>query len=85
MGMKDRSLSDKINLTFIALTATAIHRCLSAWNTAEFRVPSAFGPGGRTQLKCDTRNIDDAVNNACTDVFRHLDTDFRSSSPVVQA
>ena len=85
MGMKDRSLIDKINLTFIALTATAIHHCLSAWKTGEFRVPPEFGPGGGAQRKCDTRNINHAVNNVCTDVFRRLDADFRSSSPEVQA
>jgi hypothetical protein len=85
MGMKDRSLIDKINPTFIALTATAIHHCLSAWKTGEFRVPPEFGPGGGAQRKCDTRNINHAVNNACTDVFRRLDGDFRSSSPEVQA
>jgi hypothetical protein len=83
--MKDRSLIDKINPTFIALTATAIHHCLSAWKTGEFRVPPQFGPGGGAQRKCDTRNINHAVNNACTDVFRRLDADFRSSSPEVQA
>jgi hypothetical protein len=33
MEMKDRSLIDKINPTFIAFTATAIHQCLSAWKT----------------------------------------------------
>jgi len=85
MGMKDRSLIDKTNPTFIALTATAIHHCLSAWKTGEFRVPPEFGPGGGAQRKCDTRNINHAVNNACTDVFRRLDADFRSSSPEVQA
>ena len=85
MGMKDRSLIDKINPTFIALTATAIHHCLSAWKTGEFRVPPEFGPGGGAQRKCDARNINHAVNNACTDVFRRLDADFRSSSPEVQA
>jgi len=85
MGMKDRSLIDKINPTFIALTATAIHHCLSAWKRGEFRVPPEFGPGGGAQHKCDTRNINHAVNNACTDVFRRLDADFRSSSPEVQA
>jgi Domain of unknown function (DUF6532) len=85
MGMKDRSLIDKINPTFIALTATAIHHCLSAWKTGEFRVPPEFGPGGGAQRKCDTRNINHAVNNVCTDVFRRLDADFCSSSPEVQA
>jgi len=85
MGMKDRSLIDKINPTFIALTATAIHHCLSAWKTGEFSVPPEFGPEGGAQPKCDTRNINHAVNNACTDIFRRLDADFCSSSPDVQA
>jgi len=78
-------LIDKINPTFVALTATAIHHCLSAWTTGEFKVPPEFGPGGGAQCKCDTTNVNHAVNNACTDVFRHLDADFRSSSPEVQA
>jgi len=85
MGMKDRSLIDKINPTFIALTATAIHHCLSAWKTGEFRVPPEFGPGGGAQRKCDTRNINPTINNACTNVFRPLNADFRSSLPEVQA
>jgi len=46
MGMKDRSLIDKINLTFIALTATAIHHCLLVWKTGEYRLPPEFGSGG---------------------------------------
>jgi len=83
--MKDRSLIDKINPTFIALTEPAIHHCLSACKTGEFRVPPEFGPGGGAQRQCDTRNINHAVNNACTDVFRCLEADFRSSSPEVQA
>jgi len=37
MGINDRSFIDKLNPTFIALTATAIHYCLLAWNTGEFR------------------------------------------------
>jgi hypothetical protein len=78
-------LIDKINQTFIALTATAIHHCLSAWKTDEFRVLPEFGPGGGAQRKCDTRNINHRVNNACTDVFHRLDTDFLSSLPEVQA
>jgi len=85
MGMNDRSLIDKINPTFIALTAMAIHHCLSAWKTGKLRVPPEFGPGGGAQRKCDTRNINHAVNNACTDVFCCLNADFRSSSPEVQA
>jgi len=85
MGMKDRSLIDKINPTFVALTATAIHHCLSAWKTGEFRVPPECGPGGGAQRKWNTRNINHAVDNACTDVFRRLDADFPSSSPEVKA
>jgi hypothetical protein len=84
MGMKDSSWIDKINSTFIALTATAIHNCLSAWTTGEFRVLPEFGPGGGGQRKCDTRNINHAVNHACTDVFVRFDADFRSASPEVQ-
>jgi hypothetical protein len=85
MGMKARSLIDNINLTFIALTATAIHQCLSAWKTGECRNPPEFGPGGGAQHKCDTRNINDAGNDACTDEFRCLDVGFRSSTPEVHA
>jgi len=81
--MKDRSLSDKINLTLIALTVTAIHHCLSPWTTGEFRVLPEFGPGGGAQCKCNTRNMHHAVNNACKDEFRHFDADFRSCSPEV--
>jgi hypothetical protein len=32
---------------------------------------------------CDTRNINHAINNACTDVFRCLDADLYSSSEEV--
>jgi len=64
---------------------TAIHHCLSFGITGDFRVPPQFGPGGGAQRKCDTRNINHAVNNACSDVFRHLEADFRFSSPEVQA
>jgi hypothetical protein len=85
MGMKNRSLIDKINPTFIALTAMAIHRCLSAWKTGDFRVLPEFGPQDGAQRKCDTRKINHPVNNACADVFRRLDMDFSSSSPAVQA
>jgi len=63
----------------------AIHHCLSAWKTCEFWVPLEFGPGGRAQRKCDTRNINHTVNNACPDLFRRLDVDFCSSSPEVRA
>jgi hypothetical protein len=85
MEMNDRSLIDKINPIFIALTATAIHHCLSAWKIVEFRVPPEFGPGGGAQRKWDTRNINHAGNNACTDVFRRLDAEVRSFTPDVQA
>jgi len=85
MGMEDRSLFDKSNLTFIALTATAIHYCLLAWKTAEFGITPEFGPGGGAQCKCDTIAVTHLVNIACIDGFRHLDTDFRSSSPEAQA
>jgi len=76
---------DKINPTFIALTAKAINYCLFAWKRCEWSVPPEFGPGGGAQHNCDTRNIDYVVNNARTDVVRHLDTDVLSSSPEVQA
>jgi len=79
--MIDRLLIDNINLTFIALTAMAVHHCLSAWETGKFIVPSEFGPGGGAQRKCDTRNINHAVNTACIDVFCHLNADFCSCSP----
>jgi hypothetical protein len=85
MRMQDRSLIDKINPTFMALTATAIHHYLSVCTTAEFRVPPEFGLGGGARFECDTTNIHHGVNNACQDVFRSLDEDFRSSSQVVQA
>jgi len=80
MGMKGRLLIDKINPTFIALTATAIHHCLLAWKRGEFRVPPEFGPGGGAQRKCDTRNINHGIHNACKDVFHRLDEDFCSPS-----
>jgi len=85
MGMKDRSLIDKIIRTFIALTMMAIHHCLSVWITGEFRIPPEFGPEGGAQRKSDTRNINYRINTACIDVFCRLDVDFRSSSPEVQA
>jgi hypothetical protein len=49
MGMKDRSLIDNINPTFIAFTTMAIHHCLSAWKPGEFRVLPEFGSGGGAQ------------------------------------
>jgi len=54
MGIKDISLIDKINLTFIALTAMAILYFLSAWKTGKFRVPPEFSPGGGAKRKCNT-------------------------------
>ena len=85
MGMNDTSVIAGINLTFIALTAMAIHHCLLAWKTGEFRVPPEFGPGGGAQHKWDTRNINPKVDSACTDVFRRLDADFRCYPQEVQA
>jgi len=85
MRMQDKSLIDKINPTFIALTATAIHHCLLAWKIGKFRVPLEFGLGGGAQCKCNSRNINHAIINASTEVFGGLDVDFCSSSPEVQA
>jgi len=85
MGIQDRSLIDKINPTFIALTATAIDYCQSDWKTGGLRVQPEFRPGGGAQRTCDTRKIDHAFNNAHTDEFHPLDVDFRSSWPEVQA
>ena len=82
--MKDWSLIDKISPAFIALTATPIHQCLSAWNTGEWRVPLEFVLGGGAQCKCNTTNNNNAFNIACTDVFRQLDVDFCSTLPAVQ-
>jgi len=82
--MKDRSLIDKINLTFSDLTVMAIQYCLSAWKTDEYRVLPDFAPGGRPQRGCDIRNINHEVNIVCTDEFHRLNTDFRSSSPDIQ-
>jgi hypothetical protein len=84
MGMKDTSLIDKINPTFMALTATDIHHSLLAWKTGEFRILPELGPGGGAQRKWEIRNIYHVVNNACTDVFRRLDEDFCSSSAEAQ-
>jgi len=83
--MKDRSWIDTMNLTFIALTATAIHYCLSAWKMDVFRVVPEFGPGGGAQHKCDTRHIDHVVDNSCPDAFCFLKVDFHTSLPEVQA
>ena len=85
MGMKVRSLIEISNLRLSGLTATAIHHCLSAWNTDEFRVLPEFGLGGVAQHKCKTRNIELAVNDANTVVVRPLKADFCCSSPEGQA
>jgi len=83
--MKGRSLIDKMNQTFIALTTTAMHHSLSAWTPGEFRVPPEFGSGGGAHRMCDTRNIFHTVNDPLTDAFCCLNADFLSSSPVVEA
>jgi len=83
-GNETRSLIDNINLTFIALTATAIHHYLLPWKTGEFMIPSEFGPEGGAQHKCDTRDSNHNIHTARTDVFRRLHTNFGSSSPAVQ-
>jgi len=85
MGMEDKSLIDKINLTLVALTAMVIHHCLASWKTGEFRVPPEFGPAGGAKRMCNRRNINPLVNNEWRDVFHCLDEDFRSSLPEVPA
>lgn len=75
----------KISPTFIPLAAVAIHHYQPAWKTGQFRVPPGFGPGGGAPHKCNTRNIDRVVNNACTDVFCALNIDFSFATPEVQA
>jgi len=85
MGMEDTSMIDKINPTFIDLTAMAIHHCQSACETGEFRVQPQCGRGSGAQCKCDTSNINHRVNNASTDIFHRLNADFCSSSAEVQA
>jgi hypothetical protein len=64
MGMKDVSLTDKINPTFIALAEMAMHHGLLARKTAEFSVPRECGTGVGAQHKCNTRIITHMVNNA---------------------
>jgi len=83
--MKDRSLIDKMNLTFIAITAMAIHHCLLAWDTDELRFLPEFGCGCGVWPTCDTRNINHAVNDAYTDEFHRLDVEFCSSLPQFEA
>jgi len=83
--MKDRSLIHKINLTFIAPTAATFHYFLSDWKTVECGLPPEFGPGGGAQRKYDTININYVIDNAYTDVFRHLVPDVHFFTPEVQA
>jgi len=54
MKMKYRSLIDKINPIFFALTTMAIQYWLSAWKRGELRVQLDIGPEGGEQYKCDT-------------------------------
>jgi len=81
MGTKDRSSIEKMNPSYIALTVTAIHHCLLAWKTGKIMVQPEFGLGGWAQHKCNSRDFNHKVHNACTDVFHHLDADCRSSLP----
>jgi len=60
--MRDISSNDKINLTFIDLTVTAIHHCLLAWKLPKFRVPLEFSLEVGAQRKCDTTNINHTVS-----------------------
>jgi hypothetical protein len=83
LGMKDRSLIDKIKPIFIAPTVTAIHHRLSAWKTDDFSIPPECGPVSGEQSKCNTRNINDVVNNTSPDVFCCLNLDFCLYMPVV--
>ena len=84
MSMNDRSQIDKIKATFITLTVTASHHCLSAWNPAECSVLSEFDPGGGAPCTCDSRNVTHKVNNAFTELIRSLNTDLCCFSPYVQ-
>jgi len=83
--MKDTSVIDSINPTFIALCATAINHCLSAWEPGEFRILPELGPGGGAQRKWNTRIIQQVVNNACSGVSHRLNVDCPSSSHMVRA
>jgi len=84
MGRKDWSLIGKINPTFVTLTVTAMHLCRSAWNTGKVRIPPECSPGGGAQHRCNSSNIDHTVNDPGTDVVRHLNSDFSSSSPLIK-
>src|SRR5436190_22503887 len=50
LGSKDRSFITRINHTFVCLTATALHHCLSAWCMGVFKQPPEFG-GALTRSK----------------------------------
>lgn len=62
----------------------AVQHNSSAWEKDEFRVPPEFGSGGGEQCKWNTHDINHIVQQAYTDVFRHLDANFNSSLPVVE-
>jgi len=84
MGMKHRSLIEKINPTFIVLNTTPMHHYLSSWKTGECRVPPEFGPGGGALSKCDLGNIKHAVRYVFTDRVSRLNMDFHSSWAEIQ-
>jgi hypothetical protein len=84
IGIKDWSLIDTINLTFLTLTTTAIHNCQLPMKSAKLRVPLEFNPWGGEQHNCNTSSKTQADNNWRTDVFHCLDVHFRSFSPKVQ-
>jgi len=85
MRMKDRSFIDKINPTFIALTVVATHHYLSALKTGEFRVPPDVGAGVGAQVNTIHETFITRLILHAQMYFHHLDPDFRSSLPQVQA
>jgi len=85
MEIKDRLLIDKINLSLIEFTATAIHYCQAAWETVECRVPPECDPEDVAQYQWDPRRINNAVKNAHPDLFHCLNADFHCSSQAVYA
>jgi hypothetical protein len=85
MGMKDCSLSDKINQIFITLTTTAIHYGLLAWTIGTFGVPIYFGLEGMAQHMCETRYINYPVSNPCTDTSSGIEVNFHSAVPAAHA
>jgi hypothetical protein len=54
MEIKDSSLIDKINPSFIALTIMVIHNFVSAQKTGKSTIPPESGPGGGAQRKWET-------------------------------